>query len=133
VIRRILGNGVPTKIPTDSCDSTFPKKTDLSVYSQSELDKVALRLSAIGDYGGFTHADLDHPAADGASAQPRFGNTNAVASAPLPPEIVIRAGISAKHKPDANFSYSLDGGKTWQPTGATPATGSRLGTAPGPA
>jgi hypothetical protein len=85
-------------------------------------------ISAIGDYGGFTHADLDHPAPEGASAQPRFGNTNAVASAPLHPEIVIRAGISAEHKPDANFSYSIDGGKTWQPTAATPASGSRQGT-----
>ncbi len=85
-------------------------------------------ISAIGDYGGFTHADLDEPAPEGASAPPRFGNTNAVASATLHPEIVIRAGISAEHKPDANFSYSLDGGRTWQPTSATPAPGSRLGT-----
>lgn len=84
--------------------------------------------SAIGDYGGFVHADLDHPAAEGASSPPRFGNTTAVASAPLRPDVVIRAGISAEHKPDANFSYSRDGGKLWQPPTATPAPGSRLGT-----
>jgi hypothetical protein len=27
---------------------------------------------------------------------------------------MIRAGVSAEHKPDVNFSYSLDSGKTWQ-------------------
>ncbi|MGA8905994.1 MAG: hypothetical protein WB524_00115, partial [Acidobacteriaceae bacterium] len=38
-------------------------------------------ISAIGDYGGFVHWDLDHPAPDGSSSPPRFGNTTGVASA----------------------------------------------------
>lgn len=85
-------------------------------------------ISAIGDYGGFTHWDLDKPAPEGASAPPRFGNTTAVEAAALHPEIVVRTGENAEHKPDANISYSLDGGRTWQPTAATPAPRSRSGT-----
>ena len=85
-------------------------------------------VSAIGDYGGFVHADLDHPAPEGASAPPRFGNTTDVVSAALRPELVIRVGVNAEHKLDANFSYSQDGGKTWQASISTPAPGSRSGT-----
>jgi len=85
-------------------------------------------ISAIGDYGGFVHADLDRPAPEGASAPPRFGNTTDVVSAALRPELVVRVGINAEHKPDANLSYSQDGGKTWQGSMSTPAPGSRSGT-----
>ncbi len=85
-------------------------------------------ISGIGDYGGFEHADLDRPAPEGASAPPRFGNTTAVVSAALRPEIVVRAGTNAEHKPDANLSYSRDGGATWQGSASTPAAGSRSGT-----
>ena len=85
-------------------------------------------ISGIGDYGGFVHWDLDHPAPEGASAPPRFSNTTDVKSAVLRPEIVVRVGVNAEHKPDANLSYSLDGGRTWQGTQTTPAAGSQSGT-----
>ncbi len=85
-------------------------------------------LSAIGDYGGFTHADLDRPAPEGASAPPRFGNTTDVVSATMLPEMVVRVGNNAEHKPDANLSYSLDGGASWRGVPSTPAQGSRSGT-----
>ncbi len=85
-------------------------------------------ISAIGDYGGFVHADLDHPAPEGASAPPRFSNTTDVVSASLRPEVVVRVGVNAEHKPDANLSYSLNGGTTWQGSASTPAPGSRSGT-----
>jgi hypothetical protein len=42
--------------------------------------------------------------------------------------VIVRVGLSAKHIPDENISYSLDEGLTWQGTAATPAPGSRLGT-----
>jgi photosystem II stability/assembly factor-like uncharacterized protein len=84
-------------------------------------------LTAIGDYGGFVHWDLDRPAPEGASAPPRMGNTTGIASAALRPEIVVRVGNSAEHKPGENISYSLDEGRTWKPTASAPSQQSRAG------
>jgi photosystem II stability/assembly factor-like uncharacterized protein len=85
-------------------------------------------ISGIGDYGGFVHADLDHPTPAGSAAPPRFANTTDVVSAALRPEVIVRVGSNAEHRPDANLSYSEDGGRTWQGSAATPAPGSRSGT-----
>jgi photosystem II stability/assembly factor-like uncharacterized protein len=85
-------------------------------------------ISGIGDYGGFVHADLDHPVPEGSTASPRFGNTTDVVSAASRPEVNVRVGTNAEHKPDANISYSQDGGKTWQGSASTPVPGSRSGT-----
>ena len=85
-------------------------------------------ISAIGDYGGFVHEDLDHPAPEGSSSPPRLGNTTGVVSAAANPNVVVRVGISADHKPGENISYSLDAGKTWQGTPANPTAQARLGT-----
>ncbi|MDZ5645963.1 exo-alpha-sialidase [Nitrospirillum sp. BR 11828] len=74
-------------------------------------------ISAIGDYGGFVHWDLDKPAAEGAAAPPLFGNTDSVVSAPLKPEVVVRVGIRDERYPGANIGYSLDGGHSWQAAG----------------
>jgi hypothetical protein len=84
-------------------------------------------ISAIGDYSGFVHWDLNRPASGGSPAPPRFGNTTGVASATLRPNIIVRAGVSADHKPGENISYSLDSGHTWKPTPANPAQSSRAG------
>jgi photosystem II stability/assembly factor-like uncharacterized protein len=85
-------------------------------------------ISGIGDYGGFVHADLDHPVPEGSTVSPRFGNTTDVVSAASRPELNVRVGTNAEHKPDANISYSQDGGKTWQGSASTPVPGSRSGT-----
>jgi photosystem II stability/assembly factor-like uncharacterized protein len=85
-------------------------------------------VSAIGDYGGFVHWDFDRPAPEGSSAPPRMGNTTGVAGAALKPEIIVRVGIGAAHKPGESIGYSLDGGHTWQPTAASPEPASRAGT-----
>ena len=85
-------------------------------------------VSAIGDYGGFVHWNLDRPALVGSSAPPRMGNTTGVAAAALKPEIIVRVGISAADKPGENIGYSLDGGWTWQPTIRSPGPSSRAGT-----
>lgn len=85
-------------------------------------------VSAIGDYGGFVHWDLDRPPTAGSSAPPRMGNTTGVAGAALKPEIIVRVGISAAHKPGESIGYTLDGGHTWQPTAAWPDPASRAGT-----
>lgn len=84
-------------------------------------------ISGIGDYGGFTHFDLDRPAPEGTSAPPRFANTTGVQAASLKPEVVVRVGENAEHKPDAAIAYSLDGGRTWSGTAATPAPNSHSG------
>ncbi|MFZ0275023.1 MAG: hypothetical protein WAL34_24530 [Acidobacteriaceae bacterium] len=84
-------------------------------------------ISAIGDYGGFVHWDLDHPAPDGSSSPPRFGNTTGVASAALRPSVVVRVGVSAEHKPGEGISYSLDSGRSWKPTAAQPTPASHAG------
>ena len=85
-------------------------------------------ITAIGDYGGFVHWDLDHPAPEGSSAPPRMGNTTGLASAALHPEIIVRVGIGAEHKPGENIGYPLDEGRTWKPTRSTPTAASRAGT-----
>jgi len=41
--------------------------------------KGAHLLSAIGDYGGFVHWDLDKPAPEGASSPPVFNNSSGIA------------------------------------------------------
>jgi photosystem II stability/assembly factor-like uncharacterized protein len=84
--------------------------------------------SAIGDYGGFVHWNLDRPALVGSSAPPRMTNTTGVAAAALKPEIMVRVGICAADKPGENIGYSLDGGLTWQPTVRSPGPLSRTGT-----
>ncbi len=121
----------------DLTDADHGKPTHWSVLASGIEETVALELdsaadgahlvTAIGDYGGFVHWDLDRSAPEGSSAPPRMGNTTAVETAALQPNIIVRVGENAQHKPDQNIGYSLDFGHTWQPTAATPAPGSRAG------
>jgi hypothetical protein len=84
--------------------------------------KGAHLLSAIGDYGGFVHWDLDKPAPEGASSPPVFNNTGGIAYAENKPEVIVRVGVcSHHHLPGFNISYSLDSGRTWQPPATQPA------------
>ena len=84
-------------------------------------------VSAIGDYGGFVHWDLDKPAPEGSSAPPRMGNTTGVETAALNPNVIVRVGVSAEHKLGESIGYSLDAGKTWQPCASAPSAQSRAG------
>ncbi|MGA7522682.1 MAG: hypothetical protein WBW84_09370 [Acidobacteriaceae bacterium] len=88
---------------------------------------VAHLVSGIGDYGGFVHWDLNRSPRAGSSAPPRFGNTTGLASAALHPNILVRVGVSAEHKPGANISYSLDSGRNWHPTPHDPQPNSQAG------
>lgn len=113
------------------------KPTHWSALASGIEETVALELlspntgahlvSAIGDYGGFVHWDLDHPSPDGASAPPRMGNTTSVSSAALSPDIIVRVGISAEHKSGEGISYSLDAGHVWKPALASPTPSSHDG------
>lgn len=91
--------------------------------------KGAQVITAIGDYCGFTHWNLDKPEPAGCFDNPHFGNTNGLACAESKPEIVVRVGIATqgKNNPNVNIAYSLDYGKTWQPTDSMPGKNSRLG------
>lgn len=84
-------------------------------------------VSAIGDYGGFVHWNLDEPAIAGSSGPPRMANTTGIASAAHDSDIIVRVGIDAEHRAGANLGYSLDGGRTWQPAAASPQAESRAG------
>ncbi len=74
-------------------------------------------ISAIGDYGGFVHWDLDRPEPAGNFMNPHFGNTDGVACAELKPEVIVRVGVGSHQIGGGNIGVSFDSGKTWQPTG----------------
>lgn len=85
-------------------------------------------ISGIGDYGGFFHWDLDKPNAEGNYTNPHFGNTDGLALAENDPNMVVRVGVASHQRPqDANIGYTLDMGKTWQSTKATPFSGCKHG------
>jgi len=114
------------------------KPTKWSVMSTGIEETVALELlsppkganliTAIGDYGGFVHWDLDKPSPEGSCDNPRFGNTNGVACAAANSDIIVRVGRAANNNKDKNIGYSTNGGKTWQPTLTMPTPESSLGT-----
>ena len=113
------------------------KPTKWSVMATGIEETVALELvsptkgahliSAIGDYGGFVHWDLDKPNPEGSYEPPLFSNTNGVACAENKPEVIVRVGRSSAHHPGANIGYSLDGGKSWQPPASAPQANASLG------
>jgi photosystem II stability/assembly factor-like uncharacterized protein len=82
-------------------------------------------ITAVGDYGCFVYWDLDNPAPEGSCDNPRFGTSNGVTCAELKPEMIVRVGNEAGNHGN-NIGYSLDEGKTWQPT-EIPAADSRAG------
>lgn len=92
-------------VMTSGVEETVP----LELYSPV---KGAWLISGIGDYGGFTHHDLDKPAGD-SHHDPRYGNTNSVTGAELRPELILRSGTVHGGYTGKNFSYSLDGGDSW--------------------
>jgi photosystem II stability/assembly factor-like uncharacterized protein len=119
-------------------DMDAGKPTKWSIMSTGIEETVALEmaspikganlLSAVGDYGGFVHWDLDKPAPEGASSPPVFNNTSGIACAENKPEVIVRVGVcSHHHLPGFNISYSLDSGKTWQPPATQPATQTAAG------
>jgi photosystem II stability/assembly factor-like uncharacterized protein len=90
--------------------------------------KGAHLLTAIGDYCGFTHWDLDKPEPAGCYDNPHFGNTNGLACAENKPEMIVRVGRLAQNPTGATtIAYSLDEGKTWQSTASVPTPESKLG------
>lgn len=122
---------------SDLTDADRGKPTHWSILAKGIEETVALELdnasegahlvSAIGDYGGFVHWDLDRPAPEGSPAPPRMGNTTGVETAALDPNMIVRVGVSAAHMPGESIGYSLDAGRTWKPCTTAPTAQSRAG------
>jgi len=68
--------------------------------------KGAHLLSAIGDYGGFVHWDLDKPSPEGASSPPVFNNTSGIVYAENKPEAIVRVGVCSHHPLPASTSVT---------------------------
>jgi photosystem II stability/assembly factor-like uncharacterized protein len=87
----------------------------LALYSPSKGAQV---ITAVGDYSGFVHWDLDKPAPDGNPKPPFLGNTHDVSGGDLNPNVIVKIG---RPRPGSlNLGYSLDGGKTWREPALVP-------------
>lgn len=62
--------------------------------------------SAIGDYDGFIHSDVNK---SGLQYQPNMGSTAAIAYCPQNPDVMVRVSEN-----EAKGYYSIDGAKTWK-------------------
>jgi photosystem II stability/assembly factor-like uncharacterized protein len=80
-------------------------------------NKGAHVVTAVGDYSGFVHRNLDKPSPEGNPKPPFLGNTHDVAGGELNPNVIVRVGRARK---GTNLGYSLDGGKTWNEPAALP-------------
>jgi xyloglucan-specific exo-beta-1,4-glucanase len=78
-------------------------------------------ISAVGDIGGFRHDDLAVSPPGGMSHDPIFTNTYSLDFAELKPSVVVRSGTGGNNNSQPLFSYSDDGGATWQPLSVPPA------------
>ena len=84
-------------------------------------------ITAIGDYGGFVHWNLDKPEPEGNFSNPRFGNTNSLDCAWEDPSLIVRVGNATSDNPGKTIGYSTDFGKSWQPCDTIPDPESRSG------
>ncbi len=85
----------------------------------------ATLVSAVGDYGGFVHDDLDAFVPEGNFKNPRFDNTTGLALAGLKQLEIVRVGASWKGL-TANIAFSRDGGRSWT-TGTNCEEGAKNG------
>lgn len=118
----------------DLTDADHNKPTTWSVKNNGIEETVGLALlsppkgvpliSAIGDYGGFVHHDLDKPEPGGNYINPRFSNTTDVSDASKKSKIIVRVGEGSS---GGNIGYSLNGGETWQPSTTQPQQSSKGG------
>jgi hypothetical protein len=93
----------------------------LALYSPSKGAQV---VTAVGDYSGFVHWDLDRPAPGGTPKPPHLNNTHDVSGGDLNPNVIVRVGRARAGK---HLGYSLDGGKTWQEPATVPDANASAG------
>lgn len=75
--------------------------------------------SAIGDYDGFVHKDIN---AIPEQYKPNMGSTSAIAYCPQDPNVMIRIAEGDGNNTASGY-YTLDGGKTWE--GMKPSSGGK--------
>ncbi|MDE7097990.1 MAG: 1,4-beta-glucanase, partial [Ruminococcus sp.] len=108
------GNGV------FACDNVWDEK-GVQFYFQPDgveevvaLDFVSVpggeNFSAIGDYDGFIHRDIN---AIPEQYKPNMGSTSAIAYCPQNPDVMIRIAEGDANNQASGY-YTLDGGKTWR-------------------
>jgi photosystem II stability/assembly factor-like uncharacterized protein len=85
-------------------------------------------ITAIGDYGGFVHWNLDFSPPEGNFTNPHFGNTDGITCAWQKPEMIVRVGVQSHGRFGSNIAYSLDNGRSWEPAPNMPSEKSRHGT-----
>lgn len=110
--------------------------TNWSVYTKGIEETVPLELcsppegahliTAIGDYAGFVHWNLDTVREGQYFTNPYFGNCDGIACAELKPEILVRVGTASAHHGGSNIGYSSNYGKSWKPA-AMPTSESKHG------
>ena len=111
-------------------DADRGRPTTWSVMSRGIEETVSLQLlsppsgahliTAIGDYGGFVHWDLDRSPVEGNFNHPHFGNTTSLACASARPQVIVRVGQASGSVGGGNIGYSLDSGRSWRTTASTP-------------
>jgi photosystem II stability/assembly factor-like uncharacterized protein len=89
--------------------------------------KGAQVITAVGDYCGFAHYDLDRPQPEGCFDNPHFGNTNGLACAESNADLIVRVGRVSWHTKGGHIAYSLNGGKSWLSPASVPSPDSKLG------
>jgi len=94
----------------------------LALYSPG---KGAHVVTAVGDYSGFVHSDLDKPAPGGNPTPPFLGNTHDVSGGTLNPNVIVRVGRPREN--NAAIGYSLDGGKTSKVPASVPDPEAKAG------
>jgi photosystem II stability/assembly factor-like uncharacterized protein len=94
----------------------------LAIYSPTKGAQV---ISAVGDYSGFVHWDLDKPAAGGNPKPPFLGNTDDVSGGERNPNVIVRVG---RPRAGRAIGYSLDGGKSWHEPASVPVPDASRGT-----
>jgi photosystem II stability/assembly factor-like uncharacterized protein len=86
----------------------------LAIHSPTKGAQV---ITAVGDYSGFVHRNLDAPVAEGNPKPPFLGNTSDVSGGTLNANVLVRVGRPRTGKA---LGYSLDGGKTWREPASLP-------------
>jgi hypothetical protein len=121
-VMHVTGQGIWATDNMTSLDSSQPTSWDFrstGIEETAVLDLVSPTagpplFSAVGDIGGFTHADLDVPPPGGIQQNPQFSATDSIDYAGAAPAIVARIGRGGAAT-SPHGAYSTDSGTTWTP------------------